>query len=389
MENLTVGIIPEHLWAKISPNSAPISDLNLKPVGSGPYQFESFTRRPDGSLTSYAIRASRTFYRSKPHIKEITFLFYPSEAELLAAYHKGEIDGISMLSTQSVASAKKAGITLYQIRLPRIVAAFFNTSQQGAFADKTVRQALARAIDVNALVRDVLSGGAEIAASPIPPNAARKDAAINPPPFNAEKAKELLDQAGWKDENNDGVREKKETKNRKTVLTPLKIEISTSNFPELVSVAGFIKDAWNAIGVASEVKVFNPSDLESTVIRPRAYQVLLFGEIFGHDPDPFAFWHTSQIKDPGLNVALYSDRKADALLEETRRTGNAELREKKYREFESIVVNDQAAIFLYRPLSYYGTRPEVKGIRVENITLPHERFAFVEEWYIKTRRWFK
>lgn len=389
IENLTIGIIPEHLWAKVLPDSAPLSDLNLKPIGSGPYEFKTFTRLPDGSVTSYTLTAFRRYHHGRSNIKEIVFTFYPGEAELLASYRKGEIDGTSLISPKNLAGLQKTAIKIYTLRIPRIVALFFNESRQSMFADKRIRLALNHAIDTAAIIREVLAEAAEIAPSPVPPSARGFNADLTLPEFNMEKAKLLLTEAGWKDTDENGLLYKSERVKGKKVTTPLKVEIATSDFQELVEVANAIKVMWRKVGIEAEVKIFSGANLETLIIRPRAYQVLLFGEIFGHDPDPFAFWHTSQIKDPGLNIALYSNRKADTLLEEARRITDQATREEKYREFQKIVVEDQAAIFLFSPASYYGVRSSVEGVTIERIVLPHERFAHIEKWFMKTRRGLK
>ncbi|MBI2640026.1 MAG: hypothetical protein HYW90_04030 [Candidatus Sungbacteria bacterium] len=389
IESLSIGIIPEHLWARISPQSAALTELNLKPVGSGPYRFDSFTRLEDGSVTSYTLSAFKYAPHGRPHIKKIIFSFYPTETETLAAYRKNEIDGVSAISAKSVPQVEKTDIILLPLRIPRVIGIFLNSSQQSAFAEKKVRTALTLAIDAGDIIQKILGGAAEPIASPIPPANSSFNENIPLAPYDIERAKMLLAEAGWKDSDKDGILDKTELKNKKRTVTPLKIEITTSDFPELSETAAAIKEMWRAVGVDTEIKIMNSPDLEISAIRPRAYQALLFGEIFGHDPDPFAFWHTSQIKDPGLNIALYSNRKVDSLLEEARRTADNNTRKDLYQEFQKIVAEDAASIFLFSPISFYGVRNSISGITIGRIALPHERFSHIEEWYIKTKRGLK
>lgn len=389
IENLTIGIIPQHLWEKVPPESAALSELNVKPVGSGPYVFDTFTRTPDGAITNYTLTAFSSYHHGRPHIKELIFSFYSAETDLIAAFRKSEIDGMGILSAEGVAGLEKTDVTIYPLRIPRVVALFMNEGRENALTDKRVRTALNEAIDIDAIIRDALRGAAERAPSPIPPGSASFNPDIPTTSFDVEAAKKLFAAAGWKDANKDGMLEKTEKKGGKTVTTPLKIEISTSDFPELSDAAMRIKDMWRAAGVDADVKIYSASELETNVLRPRAYQVLLFGEIFGHDPDPFAFWHTSQIKDPGLNVALYSNRKVDVLLEEARRTANETKRNELYGNFQKLVTDDMAAIFLFSPTSFYGIRPEIHGVAINRIALPHERFSYIETWYMKTGRGLK
>ncbi len=122
---------------------------------------------------------------------------------------------------------------------------------------------------------------------------------------------------------------------------------------------------------------------------PRAYQALLFGEIFGHDPDPFAFWHTSQIKDPGLNLAVYESNDADKLLEQARQATGDEQRKSALEKFQEVLLNDVPAVFLFRPDFIYLTPSKIKGIATGFITDPSQRFAGIENWYIKVKRVWK
>jgi len=134
-----------------------------------------------------------------------------------------------------------------------------------------------------------------------------------------------------------------------------------------------------------EVKVFEIADLNQNVIRPRKYDALLFGEVVGRDPDPFAFWHSSQRNDPGLNIALYTSAKVDKILEEARGLISREERTKKYEEFQKEIFQDNPAIFLYSPSFIYILPKTLKGFETEYIVTPAERFTNVFKWHFNTR----
>ena len=150
-----------------------------------------------------------------------------------------------------------------------------------------------------------------------------------------------------------------------------------------------IKEMLGAVGIEISIEVKSFAELETSVIRPRNFDMLLFGEVYGYEPDPFAFWHSSQIKDPGLNIALYANKKADALLEEARRTSDKELRSKKFEEFSKILSADIPAVFLYTQNFLYVLPPNIQGAEIERIGLPADRFNEINKWYIKTRRVFQ
>ena len=137
-----------------------------------------------------------------------------------------------------------------------------------------------------------------------------------------------------------------------------------------------------------EVKIFEPGDLNQN-IRARKYDALLFGEIIGRDLDLFAFWHSSQRKDPGLNIALYANSKADKLLEDARKIENKSDRMEKYKQFEAEIEKDTPVVFLYSPDFIYIIPAKVRGYSIGQIITPAERFLNVNDWYVNTGKVWK
>ena len=130
-------------------------------------------------------------------------------------------------------------------------------------------------------------------------------------------------------------------------------------------------------------------ELERDVIKPRNYQTLLFGEIIGKIPDPFPFWHSSQKKDPGLNLSSYESKEADQLLGSIRKELDEKSRAAKYEELQALLLKDAPALFLYDMPYTYETAQEVKGIKEHMIGDPSWRYAGMKNWYIKTKRVLK
>jgi peptide/nickel transport system substrate-binding protein len=137
------------------------------------------------------------------------------------------------------------------------------------------------------------------------------------------------------------------------------------------------------------LEIIDAITIQQEYIRPRQYQALLFGEVLSADPDPFAFWHSSQSNDPGLNLALYKNSDVDKLLQDARQTLNQEERIQKYIEFQKILNDDLPAIFLYSSTYLYPVNKKVKGISIEKLAQPSYRFSQIENWYIKTTRIWK
>ena len=171
--------------------------------------------------------------------------------------------------------------------------------------------------------------------------------------------------------------------------TFLKFSLTTVNQPMLAEMASFLKSQWEALGAEVELQIFDTSTSESElkfereVIKPRNYEALLFGEVLGAVPDPFPFWHSSQKKDPGLNLAMYENKKSDKLLEEARESLDSK---EKLEEFQNILIEDAPAVFLYNPDYLYLVSKKIKGIDAKMIVDPSKRFVGIENWYIKTKR---
>jgi len=170
---------------------------------------------------------------------------------------------------------------------------------------------------------------------------------------------------------------------------PVKFSLVTINQPFLVETAELLKSQWEKLGIETTVTALSFTELSQNFIKPREYEMLLFGEILNIIPDPFTFWHSSRIKDPGLNLALYQNTEADKFLEKAREAKTAEELRQNLEEFQKIIVNDYPAIFLYSPDFLYLTSKKIEGIKFGVIVDPAERFVGIENWYMKTGRTFK
>lgn len=169
---------------------------------------------------------------------------------------------------------------------------------------------------------------------------------------------------------------------------PLKFSLVTVKNQILEEVAKELKAQWEKQGIEIEIQIFPISQLEREIIKLRDYEMLLFGEVLGAIPDLFPFWHSSQVKDPGLNLTNYQSSQADKLLEKARTSLDPEFRAEQYQQFQDILIDQAPALFLCRPDYLYWVSKKIKGVEIEMIVDPSKRFSEIEDWYIKTsRRW--
>ena len=390
LENATLGILPQSLW-----NNSPIelNDANINPIGSGPYMIKNIIKESSGVIDSYELTPFKKFILGEPYIETISLHFYSNENDLINALEEGLVDQISSITPLNADILKERNYQIESSVLPRVFGLFFNQNQNNLFTDRIITNAINQTIDKERIVKDVLFGyGVEID-SPIPPNmiayqrlSAKNDISRDDVLQNVQNS---LAKDGWS-KGPDGFLEKTtiDKKKKKTTI-PLEFSISTGNTPDLAKTADIIKQDLSLVGIKVDIKTFDVGNLNQSVIRPRNYDSLLFGEIINRESDLFAFWHSTQRKDPGLNVAMYTNAKVDKILETASTTIDEQQRITKYAQFEDEIRKDMPAVFLYSPNFIYVVSNKIKGLSIDHIISPSDRFLNVYSWYTDTENVWK
>lgn len=375
IKNLSLGIVPKHLWEGVSDEEFPFSDLNASPVGSGPYRINSIERTASGIPSSYELKPFSRYIGGAPYLS-LTLRFYQSEDALVDALKSGEVDAASGISPEKLAALK--GPTIATTPLNRVFGVFFNQNQSEILRDKAVRRALNISLDRNDLIQKVLGGYGTPLLGPVPPSVLPSGTSTLE--ISIEAAREILADDGWKP-NEQGVLQKTTGKGSSATTQTLQFDLSTANVPELRAAAQYLKDTWGQLGVQVNVKVFEPGDLSQNVIRPRRFDALLFGEVIGRELDLFAFWHSSQRNDPGLNIAGYANADADEALQSLRQTADTQKRQALYQQFSDELRADVPAVFLYTPDFVYSIPNDIQGLDLGLVESPSDRFLSVAQWH--------
>ena len=394
LQNTTLGILPKHLWKNVHPESFTHDQLNTKPIGTGPYKIIDIKKDSNDIVEYYDLKSFDEYSLGEPYIDKIRIQFYTNKTELIDAYEKGKVTNIHSISPNKAKEFEET-YRIERAKLPRIFGAFFNQNEAVIFTNQTVREALNIATDRDDIINSIFYGFATEIYGPIPPGSIgylpnedkdeSEEAVGTTTLSNIEIAKNLLEDDGWTTDD-DGVLNKK----IKGSAERLEFSISTTQAPELIAVAQKLKESWEKLGAKVEIKSFaTTNDLENHAIRPRKYDILLFGEIIRRDSDPFAFWHSSQRLDPGLNIASYTNITVDKALEQARATTSIEVRLEQYEIFQEEIKNDIPAVFIYSPEFIYLSRNEIMGLKLNIINTPSERFLNVHEWFMKTERVWK
>lgn len=362
--NTTLGILPKHKWQDITTEEFSFTSLNTNDVGSGPYQIKNIKRDENEIITSYELRSFAKYTIKKPYVSKITINFYKTEEDIILAFNKKQINSLHSISPSSISKIKMKNEKIVKLPYSRIFALFFNQNKSPLLTDKTVRQALDRSIDRTSLVQSVLLSYGTPLYSPLTLFSQENPEAA----YNLDEGKKLLE---GKD------------------LSSATLKISTSNVPELIAVGEKITDTYNQLGIKTELQIYDTNELTGTVIRPREYEAILFGNVINRDLDYYAFWHSSQRNDPGLNLASYTSIESDFALEDARSTMDTVQKLPLLQKFNKEVINDTPAVFLYSPDFIYIVPQIVTAKFPQIIVTSSDRFAEVYNWYIETEKVWK
>ncbi len=374
VDNTTVGILPRALWQDTSEETFAVHRLNVEPVGSGPFMIDSIQRDDSGIPVAYTLQRFARFALGSPYLENITIRMYGNEQDLLSALESGTIESLRDVQPIRAEQIEKMGTTIESYPLPRTFGAFFNQNKNQIFTDRAVRGALSMAIDRESIIDEILHGYATPLEGPLPPPHMPDNKPTDTTTIG--EARTVLENAGW-ERGDDGIYADKTGR--------LAFTISTANTAELKETAEALQRVWQTLGAEVTVEFFDLGALHQNIIRPREYDVLLFGQVVGRSGDLYPFWHSSQRNDPGLNIALYTNIAVDDILSDIRTTLDVATQDDLYASLDSEITADVPAVFLYAPHLLYALPEWIKGVVPGPVDEASERFMNVYEWHTGTR----
>ncbi len=381
IENFTIGIIPRHIWSELPIEQVPFSQRNTEPIGAGPFKIKKVVRNDAGLIDSYLLeRVTDTTM-----LEVIQVRFFQNESSLTEAFLSGNITSTANLPLDTLATLETDNVDDYQViekPLPRVFAVFFNQNKSTALRDAAVREALEMVLDRESLIKKTLFGYGIATELPLPPSTTTPGTVVAHETA-IKNATEKLTRAGWQ-KNGNGVWEKRIDGN----AVPLAFTLRTANTSLLADSANEVASAWQALGIQVTIEEYEQSDLLQAVIRPRDFEILLFGLDMSRTVDLYPFWHSSQREDPGLNIAQYANIEVDTLLASARTATSTSERVAKATTAMNIIKNERPALFLYVPTLTYVVHTDVTIAPMEGLSKPQERFMNIGTWHVaKEDRW--
>jgi peptide/nickel transport system substrate-binding protein len=374
LEHVSQPLLPSHLLSGVTAAKLPENRFNIYPIGTGPFKVT------EAGLKEVVLETNQDYHGEKPYLERIRFRFFADEKAASTALRKDEVQGIGGLSPeQAEALRPDKKLTVFSgPEFSKLTLLLLNTKSP-VFGDKAVRQAVSHAIDRDKLVDVVMGGQAVKADSPVVPISWAYNREAKRYEYDLSNAKGILDEAGWRDENGDGIRER----NGRS----LSFVLLTNDRPLRIKAAEEISRQLQQAGIKVDVQAAGWSGFVQDFLVPRNFQAALAEQWSpGADPDTYQFWHSSQIKGNGLNFASWTNRLADELLENARRSKDISERTKLYRDFQSLFAEEQPGVLLYYPVFNYVQSKTIKGVRLGTLIEPSHRFDHVSEWYLRTER---
>lgn len=359
-------VLPEHIYKFENP--ADFNKRRSNPVGSGPYIFEKWDVGQQ-----LVLKKNENYWGNKPKLKKIVFKFITNDTAALQSLRSGDIDYMVPTAEQFNEIADnnqfKKEFNVMEYWSPGVPFYYIAWNENNpCFKDILTRRAMTHIIDRDMIAEHLLKGKVKVATGPFYIYGKQNNPDIKPWPYDIELAKKLLDDAGWKDTDDDGIRDKNGTPFR------FKFAYGTGTaFTE--QLAKLFKEAGAKVGID-----VIPDPYEWSVFiekfQNHQYDSLVIGSGGTIEFDPYQYFHSSQIADRGDNTTGYNNPKVDKLLEAARRELNEDKRYAMYHEFHKIVHEEQPFTFLF-------IRPERAFLDklFENVKI-HTLGLNQLEWYV-------
>jgi len=324
-----------------------------KPVGTGPYRFQEWK-----SGEKIVLTANREYYREGPYISRLVYRIIPSQATIFLELKAKGIDsaGLTALQYKRQTDYPAFRKAYHKYAYPANAYTYFGLNLRDArFADTRVRQAFAHAINKRELIDGVLLGYGRDATGPYKPGTWAYNPDVKTYPYDLERARALLAEAGWKEKNYDGLLVKDGR--------PFTFELMTNQGnEERRKVAEIIQASLKELGVGVEVRVIEWASLLKEYIKKRRFEAIVLGWGIGTDPDQYNIWHSSKTGPDELNQISYKNDEVDELLEKGRSSCVQAERVKYYHRLQEILAEEQPIVFLYFRDALPVVASRVRGI---------------------------
>ena len=339
-----------------------LDEITRQPIGSGPFKFLSAEQDKE-----IVVERNDNYWGTRARLARVRFIVVPDATTRALELRKGSADvAINALTSDTIVALEREP-NLQIERAPGTVLSYlaFNL-RDPTLQDVRVRQAIAYAIDRAPLLQYIWRGFAQPALSVLPPQSWAYDSNVTAYPHDPEKAREMLDAAGYRPRN--GVR------------FHLTMKTSTEESTRLL--AAVLQQQLRDVGIGLDIRTFEFATFFADVTSG-AFQLYSLRWIGGNeDPDIFELcFHSNRFPPKGANRGFYSNPRIDSLIDEARRQPDQNVRKPLYAEVQEILAQQEPYINLW-----YFDNVLVHTRRVRNVTLnPSGNYDFLKTVEIGSR----
>jgi len=341
-------------------------NYNRNPMGSGPYKFHRWKTGQEIELT----RDPNYWGTGQPgidqaYVDRLKFRVVNNFDAALVRLKSGSLDYMEVLQpVQHVRGTNSERFNRefkkYEYYAPTYSYIGWNNNHP-IFRDKRVRQAMTYLTDRKQIVKSVLFGLGEVVDSHIYFFRPEYDKSLRSYPFDPQKALALLNEAGWKDTDGDGVLDK--VIDGKKVPLRFEIKVNSGNAVRK-SVALVLLDELKKHGIAASVRELDWTIFLNDVKNHQFDAVVLGWQMSTTEPDAYQVWHSSQAANKGSNAISYKNARVDEILETYRREFDAQKRIQMYKEFQEIIHDEQPYTFLYVAKRVSAVHRRFQGVEI-------------------------
>ncbi|CCC58084.1 MULTISPECIES: peptide-binding protein [Caloramator] len=352
-------IIPKHIWEpelqKLlngTYKSIKESKYNREPIGNGPYMFVEWK-----TAERVVLKRNPNFYDPQPKIEYIVFTITPSQAVAMVKTETGEADYVVVPESDVARMRTKSNLNTFVYDRASFDYIVYNLKHP-IFSDKRVRQAIAHALNKEAMVKGIYKGVASVAHSSYHPKLWAYNPNVKPLQYNLNRAKQLLDQAGWK-VGKDGIREKNGQKLQFVLMT------NKGNIMREKLVV-YIQNQLRLVGIKVEPRIIEWNTFLNKYYYAGKYDAVLLGFITSIDGDQTVLFHSDPAKGT-FNRNFYKNPQVDKLLDDARKTFDINEQKKLYWKLQEIIAEDQPITYIAYRKNGLSFNKRVKNVKVVDL----------------------
>jgi peptide/nickel transport system substrate-binding protein len=359
-------IVPRHLLARSDLDAA---SFNNAPIGSGPFVFVDGT--PEGEVH---LARNDDYWGDVPYLDALSYRPFETPLELGRALESEEIDA-ALMPPGYLPDVIDPSLShsVYHYPAPESLFIAFNNDYP-VLGDSRVRLALSMAVDREWLLDQVLDGAGELIASSLPATHWAADPALHPPPYDPDRARQLLTKAGWSDSDGDGWLDRDGER--------LRLPVRTNGGNRLrEDVATLIASDYRAIGVDASVELVVWGAVVDDLFT-HDFEVMVFSWPLTVEPDQSRWWLSTENEiGSGYNFVSFRDETVDRLLQEALTVPgcDADLRAERYKQIQQVLAQERPYDFLFIPYATLLIRPDLRGVVAGPFAGPLESAAV---WYL-------